>query len=967
MLFPDQPKWQRTAVAATLLAMLTVAPAWAAGDETVQQPQRLSDWLNTRTEAVPYPLGLMWLAAEQVPVQEQRRTALIAQLQAQAGRGSTEADSPWRLVEELNRRPATGRVLIDSAQGRWLEVQPQRDPWLQAGDRIRLPARPTTVAVLDGDGRWCHVEQQEAASETDYLQACPEAAAQAGDWIWVIQPDGRTRRVGIQGWNRSMPTALAPGAQVFVPKAAWPEAIGHDMAQWLAWQGMAPELVQVPMRLAGSAEQRRDHFQDHWRAGDHQVTASDWGFVGLLQTPTARMRAAGSLSVSLQRTEPYTRTNVFLQPLDGLEIGFRYNDIANRAYGPADLSGDQSYKDKNVDFKVRLLTETAWRPQVALGVLDVGGTGLFGSEYVVASKRWGAWDASLGLAWGYLGHRHDAANPLRLLSRGLSDRQRPADYTTPTAGSINGSRYFRGPVGVFGGVQYQPTLAPVLLKLELDGNDYQSEPLDNPQQRKWPVNLGLVYRFSRYADLSVGIERGIKPSVGLSLNLPLDRMNTLKSFDSPEVAVQPGRPQQRPDWDRTAADLASRTGWRPTGLTLEPGRLQADLADVRGVYVRERLDQALAVLHRDAPPEVERLGVRLQGAGATLLETEIDRTAWVEQKTRPPRGPLPTDALQARQGSQALQTPVTPAGEQVAVQAVPLQVRPAIDLVQTIGGPDGFILYQLSAAAGLSVQLPGDWQLGGNLRWRVIDNYGKFKYDGPSLLPRVRTQVREYLTTSRVTVEQLALRRTGWLGGNHFYALYGGYFESMFGGIGAEWLYRRGGSPWAVGIDVNRVRQRAFEQDFSFRDYRITTGHLTLHWDSGWNGVSAHVSAGQYLAGDRGVTVLLQRTFANGVAMSAFATKTNVSSAQFGEGSFDKGLLLTLPFDVFLPRSTNVVGNVLWRPLTRDGGAMLSRPVDLFSTTRLLDREVLQRRAAPHADDEVLPDDRHDWRAGSDR
>ena len=36
---------------------------------------------------------------------------------------------------------------------------------------------------------------------------------------------------------------------------------------------------------------------------------------------------------------------------------------------------------------------------------DLAGTGLFSSEYIVGSKRFGAFDWHLGLGWGYVGGR----------------------------------------------------------------------------------------------------------------------------------------------------------------------------------------------------------------------------------------------------------------------------------------------------------------------------------------------------------------------------------------------------------------------------------------------------------------------------------------------------------------------------------------------------------------------------------
>ena len=49
-----------------------------------------------------------------------------------------------------------------------------------------------------------------------------------------------------------------------------------------------------------------------------------------------------------------------------------------------------------------------------------------------------------------------------------------------------------------------------------------------------------------------------------------------------------------------------------------------------------------------------------------------------------------------------------------------------------------------------------------------------------------------------------------------------------------------------------------------------------------------------------------------------FATFTNVTSEQFGEGSFDKGLFFRIPL------YGNLI-NYTWRPLTKDPGQKLLR------------------------------------------
>ena len=84
------------------------------------------------------------------------------------------------------------------------------------------------------------------------------------------------------------------------------------------------------------------------------------------------------------------------------------------------------------------------------------------------------------------------------------------------------------------------------------------------------------------------------------------------------------------------------------------------------------------------------------------------------------------------------------------------------------------------------------------------------------------------------------------------------------------------------------------------------------------------ISYGEYLAGDIGTTFELSRSFSNGMQFGIFASNTDVTAAQFGEGSFDKGIFFNIP----------VYGNLInytWRPLTKDPAAKLNRKNSLYS------------------------------------
>jgi membrane-associated phospholipid phosphatase len=921
-------------------------------------PKRLSDWLLQQpASATDYPLGLSWRVPGEVPVQQALRLDLLKSLSATEGGVTADPDTRKRLHDWLTTLSVTGRVPVAVADVRWLQANPNRDPVIEPGHSVVLPRRPVTVTVIGQNGAPCKATHAPGYEAAAYLRACDAVAAVRTDWIWIAQPDGRVQRFGIAAWNREPQNELAPGAWVWAPArdSGWPERFSEKLIAFLATQGPAPDVNrELPIRQRDSAPvdeptvalQLTDELAPRVRGP--VVTASDWGTVGLLQTPTARMFNPGGFSFSFSRAQPYSRGNVFFQPLDWLEAGFRYSDISNRLYGPADLSGGQSYKDKGVDVKLRLRSESALMPQIAVGLRDVVGTGLFSGEYVVASKRAGNFDWSLGLGWGY-----------------FASQQRSVS-AVGQGGTFSFSNYFSGSPKPFGGVQYHTPWDRLVLKLEYDSNNFQNEPFDNKQKRRSPVNVGLVYRVGRAVDLTLGVERGNTLMLGFAVNTQLDGVTVPKLSDPPRVAVGPARSQQAPDWTVTSRDIQAQSDWRVRAIDQRGNELRVEVEDAGGIHWRSRVDRVTAVLHRDAPASVDRFIFSYTSNGQPLAEHVVDRNAWVTSNMRP----LPPNEQQELVIAKAPVAPVAPAPDVVHFAAK----RPAFEsnlkfgFAQTLGGPDAFLLYQAFVDESAKVRLRDDTWVQGTLRLRLADNYNKYKYTAPSDLPRVRTYLREYQTTSRVTVPNLQLTHVGKASENSYYSVYGGYLEEMYAGVGGEWLYRPFASRFAFGVDVNEVKQRDFRQDFGFNGagtqtgYRTGTGHATLYWDTGWNDVKTIASVGRYLAKDLGATLQMSRSFKNGVTVGAYATRTNVSAARFGEGSFDKGIYLQIPFDVLLTKSSSTVGTFHWKPLTRDGGAKLGRGVSLYDMTYARDENTLKFAPAPPDNDTVMPaDQREAW------
>jgi hypothetical protein len=91
--------------------------------------------------------------------------------------------------------------------------------------------------------------------------------------------------------------------------------------------------------------------------------------------------------------------------------------------------------------------------------------------------------------------------------------------------------------------------------------------------------------------------------------------------------------------------------------------------------------------------------------------------------------------------------------------------------------------------------------------------------------------------------------------------------------------------------------------------------------------------AGRYLAGDWGGTVEIGRRFRSGIEVGGFATLTDVPFKAFGEGSFDRGIYVRLPLDLF-GIETRTVTPLTIRGVTRDGGARLAVDNPLWEVTR---------------------------------
>lgn len=716
---------------------------------------------------------------------------------------------------------------------------------------------------------------------------------------------------------------------------------------------------------------------------------NDFGNVGLMQTPTARMRPDGDFGVGISTVRPYNQIHVFVQPLPWLESTIRYTDITNRFYSSdPSFSGNQHTKDKSADVKVRLLMEGQYWPSVAFGVQDIGGTGLFSSEFLVSSYHWYDFDFSFGLGWGRLGSEGGIYNPFRILSNHFDQ-----DRNTSSAGGVGLNKLFTGQdIGPFGGIEWNTPLKGLSLRLEYDGNDYQHESLNNNQRQASHLNFGFGYRGIHNLDLGVGFERGevVMARVAIYTNFQSQR-GVIKTADPPVVAVPDPAlavPPVSTDAVASAGDAdvpADESGSAPAvtadgtpatkgqvarpanpqqqpvnaGPTLEERhafivKLKDALAqqgftlmalDYDGYYRKsitlwvnqdryrnpaKAIGRASRVVCAAAPDEIAKFTLVFVDSGvenyrAEVRRDEFERTALGKEDFDTGVSSVlltgPGDGYSTAEYSNSTYLP-----------KFSWDMGPAVR--QSVGGPDGFYFGQLYWKVAGSVALTDHLGISAAAGFNIINNFNDIKLQSNSTLPHVRSDIVKYLQQGKNGIINLESDYVWSPYPNLYHRLSFGIFEEMYGGVATELLYRPYGHSWAVAFDINRVRQRGYDELFDFLPYTVTTGHVALYYKPGYYNLLFKLSGGQYLAGDRGGTLDISREFDSGMRVGVFATKTNVSSAQFGEGSFDKGLYISLPLDLFFAQSTRREAGFTFRPLTRDGGQMVYDGPELYFTVK---------------------------------
>ena len=604
------------------------------------------------------------------------------------------------------------------------------------------------------------------------------------------------------------------------------------------------------------------------------------GTIGLVNMPTARFYDESSFGFTVYDGNPDQKITMTSFPFDWLEASFFYTNVQGKPYCDVDYDPvcNQDYKDKGFNFKLRLKEEGIW-PAIALGINDIAGTGFYSSEYIVASYGINKTDFHFGLGWGELnGSKESFKNPLGK----IDDRfyERPNDIED-RGGQFQPSRYFSGQkISPFFGATHALN-EKYIIKLEYDTTVTPGNVGYKEAERDF--SFGFDFNLSKNFTIGISSERGSSTTIRF----------TYKNY--PKAS-------------------------KPRYEFKESTHKETDSSYVK--FIRNLNENGIGVNKIFEGSEV--IGVQMSQfthPNLDIIDEIIRRASYNAGLSKPIKKDLRIADLKAR-------TEYDDTFEKNAKLIYQRQVKKKFNTNTRLTFRPFLASREEFFKGALMLENISEYIFLDNLtfssdiKYSLADNFDDLKYPPVDTYPaQVRSDVKDYLKNfdegifiGRAQFDYFLSPKE-----NHHIMMTAGILEEMFNGIGFEYLYFDQNKNYAIGFEMFEVKKRDYKMRFGTLDYGNITSHLNFYYRNyRYVPFDAKISYGEYLAGDEGITIDLSRSFPNGTKFGVFASFTDVSTDQFGEGSFDKGIYFNIP----------VFGNLInysWRPLTKDPGAKLNR------------------------------------------
>jgi len=613
------------------------------------------------------------------------------------------------------------------------------------------------------------------------------------------------------------------------------------------------------------------------------------GAIGLINMPSARFYDETSYGITIYDGTPDQKITMTSFPYNWMEASFFYTNIQGIPYCAQSFDPvcQQDYKDKGFNFKLRL-KEEGLGPAIAVGINDIAGTGLYSSEYIVGSYGINRTDLHFGVGWGALnGSSNTFKNPLGYLYNGFNNRP----YTNPSifedqGGQFQPGRYFSGKtVSPFFGLSHSIN-EYLLLKLEYDTTLTPGEV--GYELPKKDYSYGIEYTFRDNFTIGFSNERGNFTSLKfIYKNNPKESLKKYQYKKSETIKPQ----------DDKYTQLIKNIENNGIGVNKI-----IESADAIGIELTQFTHSNLDIIEEIVTSASIDSGINKE------IKTDL-RIANLQAKTDFDEDFVnSSNILYQRKSSRKFNT------------SNGLVFRPFL------ASREGFFKGALLLENNSEYIIKDNFFFSSNIKYSVADNFDDLTVPPVNTYPaQVRSDIKDYLRNidEGIIIGRAQLDYHITPKKNHHLMFTGGILEEIFSGYGGEYLYFKNNTNYAIGFEIFNVKKRDYKMRFGTQDYENTTHFLNFYYRNyDYIPFDMKISYGEYLAGDEGTTFELSRSFINGIKFGVFASFTDVSSDQFGEGTFDKGIFFNIP----------IYGNFIsytWKPLTKDPGAKLIRKYTL--------------------------------------
>ena len=635
-----------------------------------------------------------------------------------------------------------------------------------------------------------------------------------------------------------------------------------------------------------------------------------YGTPGLIDMPTSENAPDASVAFSLSGFNGQIRSTLTFQILPGLSGSFRYSTLYNEWTGDA-----RQHWDRSFDLRYQVRPETRLMPAISLGVQDFIGTGVFSGEYVVGTKTMGPLKASVGLGWGRYGSHNGFKNPLSGVSSKFDTR--PA-REVGVGGEVEANGWFRGDAAVFGGLSW-PVNDQLTAKLEYSSDAYTHETQTYGHVVKTPWNYGATY-VAKSGTRSYGLYwlGGSKLAFSVSVIADPKKTSNGSGWDLAPLPVRRdlsrplGLPPAQTDV-RTLYTVLKADGFNPVGHEMTGTTARLQIENLRYRSSSQAVGRAARIASRYFGDEITIFVIDLVEKNLPLTSVEISRESLVAYEFNL----APAKEFMDQVAFGDVKSLVSAPEEKSSFY---WRIRPYFDY--GLFDPDQPVRFEFGVALESEYVFSPSSFVEFGIHKQVIGNLDSIERDSDSVLPHVRSDHKYYHKQGDPGLEYLTLNYLTKPHATGYVRLTGGYLEEMYAGVSAEYLWQPTNQNWGLGIELNKVRQRDFVMRFGLRPYDVFTGHVSAYYDFGGR-FEGQLDIGQYLAGDKGVTLSVNRVTSNGWRFGAWATLTDVPFETFGEGSFDKGLRVDIPLDWILGKSSPLVMQTPIQIIGRDGGARL--------------------------------------------